>query len=198
MNRQSVGDRLRDLAWKPESIQEVQDEIAAQGRRPAKPGEQFRLVIRRDPSASRGVKGGFIPGLSINDLTRVNPFAYTKFKKDLYQLVANEATAQRCPAFRNGHPYVRDFYYAKRRQKRDHRNFGKAVIDALSKAGIIADDNDEVILLDRPQLVSGDPDPRIEILLVDTRLMTPDQVADLFRASALEQCQRLLPPTKGA
>lgn len=33
---------------------------------------------------------------------------------------------------------------------------------------------------------------------IDTRLMTADQVADLFRASALEQCQRLLSTERGA
>jgi hypothetical protein len=155
-------------------------------------------VIHRDPSSDTGPKGGFVPGLSINDIHRTNRFAFTKFKKDLYQLIANEATAQRCPAFRNGQPYIRDFYFVKRRQQRDHRNYGKAAIDGLTAAGIIVDDNDDTILLDRACIIPGDDNPRIEILLVDTRLMTASQVADLFRASALEQTQRLLPGEIGA
>lgn len=189
---------LRSLAWQPDSVQEVYDEAAAQGRRPARPGEQFRLIIHRDPSSHKKPNGkGFIPGLSINDINKIHMMQLTKFKQALMQQVANEATVQRCPAFRNGIPYIRDFYYFMRRNHRDHRNFGKPLIDALTGAGIIVDDNDKTILLDRPTLVPGDDNPRIEILLVDTRLMTADQVADLFRASALEQCERLL-PAKGA
>lgn len=133
-----------------------------------------------------------MPGLSINDINKVHVMQVAKFKQDLAELVGNEATAQRCPAFRNGKPYIRDFYYFKHRHQKDHRNFGKALIDALTKAGIIVDDNDDAILLDRPTLISGDPNPRVEILLMDTRQMTADQVADLFRESAREQCQRLL------
>jgi Holliday junction resolvase RusA-like endonuclease len=190
----SLVDDLKRLAWQPQSVQEVNDEAAAQGRRPARPGEQFQLVIHRDPSRHKRPSGkGFEVGLSINEVNKVHIMAMADFKKNLAQLVANEATAQRCPAFRNGKPYVRDFYFFRRKGQRDHRNFGKALIDALTMAGIIVDDNDEAILLDRPTLIHGDQNPRIEILLVDTRLMTADQVADLFRASALEQAQRLIP-----
>lgn len=189
----TLADELRRHAWKPESVQEVYDEAAAQGRRPARPGERFRLVIHRDPSRHKKT-----PGLSINDINRVHMMQIHKFKLALAQLVANEATAQRCPAFRNGKPYIRDFYFFKRRDRRDHRNYGKALIDALTGAGIIVDDNDEAILLDRPGIVTGDPNPRIEILLVDTRGMTAEEVADLFRESALEQCRRLITPQRGA
>lgn len=188
---------LKDLAWRPETLQEVHDEAAAQGRRPARPGEEFRLIIHRDPSShsrprATGKGRVTVPGLSINDINKVHPMQMSRFKRELAQLVANEATAQRCPAFRNGAPYIRDLYFFKRRDSRDHRNFGKALIDALTAAGIITDDNDRAILLDRPTLIAGDDNPRIEIILRDTRLMTPGEVADLFRASALEQCERLL------
>lgn len=199
----SLADDLRDLAWKPESVQEVYDEAAAQGRRPARPGEQFRLVIHRDPSSHRVLKvrgkgTKTIPGLSINDINKVHMMQMTTFKQELTQQVANEATGQRCPAFRNGTPYIRDFYFFRDHMRRDHRNFGKPLIDALSKAGIIVDDHDGAVILDRPAIVLGDPNPRVEILLIDTRLMTADQVADLIRTSALEQCRRLLPAERGA
>lgn len=186
-------DELRNIAWRPQSEQEVADEAAAQGRRPARPGEEFRLVIHRDPAGKMKLGGkGKLPGLSINDINKVHIMQLARFKRELADLVVFEANGQRCPAFRNGKPYIRDFYFFKRRDRRDHRNYGKALIDALTMAGIIVDDNDESILLDRPTLIAGDPNPRIEIYLLDTRGMTPDQVADLFRTSALEQCRRLL------
>lgn len=202
MSRPSLTDDLRRLAWRPETAQEVADEAAAEGtgRRPARPGEEFRLVIHRDPAGKMKPGGrGKLPGLSINDINKVHMMQLSKFKRDLADLVVFEANGQRCPAFLNGKPYIRDFYYFKRRDRRDHRNFGKALIDALTAAGIIVDDNDEAILLDRPTLIAGDPNPRIEVYLRDTRTMTAEQVADLFRESALEQCRRLLPDEqKGA
>lgn len=223
----TLEDQLKALAWKPGSTQEVIDEVeaaAAQGRRPARPGEQFRLVIEHDPSGhtrpakrqpknAKKLKMVKDPGLSVNDWAWADPMVRAKLADELVGKVAKAADAQQCPAFLNGKPYIRAVYFFGDRIHRDWANFGKQVIDALEidrrkpnpkcpdrpkKPGIIRADSDDDILLDRNHIVTGDPNPRVEILLIDTRLMTADEVADLFRASALEQCQRLLMPQRGA
>jgi hypothetical protein len=145
-----------------------------------------------------------VPGMSINDWMGSVPQVRANLADELVRLVAEEAERQQCPTFLNGHPYIRETYYFKDKRGRDHRNYGKQLIDTLEvddgkrdpkkprKAGLIRNDSDKHVLLDRPRIVEGDANPRIEILFVDTRGMTVDEVADLFRESALEQCKRLI------
>jgi hypothetical protein len=95
-------------------------------------------------------------------------------------------------------------YFFKDVRNRDWSNMGKLLLDSCEvqdgkrdskkpqKCGIILNDSDKHILLDRPRIVEGDPNPRIEVTLIDTRGMTVDEVADLFRESALEQINRLI------
>lgn len=203
-------DDLRRLAWKPTSEVEVNDEVnATDGRRPARPGERFVLVIHRNPGShtrpkKRGEGKVKVPGMSINDLIGCAPIVRAKLADELVELVAEEADVQKCPSFLNGFPYVRVTYFYKDKRGRDWANQGKLLLDACEvqdgkrdpnkphKAGLIRNDSDKHILLDRPRIVEGDANPRIEILFVDTRGMSVGEVADLFRESALEQCRRLI------
>jgi hypothetical protein len=194
---------LRDLAWKPTSAVEVADEANASGRRPAREGERFVLTIHRNPGShtrpsKRGGKPVRVPGMSINDWMGRAPQIRANLATELVRLVAEEADAQGCPSFHGCKPYVRVTYFYKDKRGRDWMNTGKQLLDAFEvdvdkgKAGIILNDSDKHILLDRPRIVEGDANPRVEVTFIDTRGMTSDEVADLFRESALEQVRRLI------
>jgi hypothetical protein len=171
------------------------------------------LVLHRNPGSHtrpqkrNPAKRTKVTGLSINELISKGPQVRANLVDEIVRLVAEEVEAQGCPSFHECKPYVRETYYFKDKRGRDHRNWGKQVIDALEveddaddklkrkkplKCGIILNDSDKHILLDRPRIVEGDPNPRIEVTLVDTRGMTADEVADLFRESAMEQIRRLI------
>jgi hypothetical protein len=171
------------------------------------------LVIHRNPGSHTrpqkrdATKRTKVTGLSINELISKGPQVRANLVDEIVRLVAEEAEAQGCPSFLAGHPYIRETYFFKDRRGRDHRNWGKQVIDSLEvednpdekrakkkpvKCGVIVNDSDKHILLDRPRIVEGDANPHIEVTLIDTRGMTAGEVADLFRESALEQCLRLI------
>jgi hypothetical protein len=135
--------------------------------------------------------------MSVNDWMSKSPMIRANLAAEMVELVRREANEQGCPSFLEGHPYIRVTYFYKDRRGRDWSNLGKQLLDAFEadderKAGIIANDNDKTVLIDRPRIVEGDPNPRIEVTLIDTRGMTVDEVANLFRESALEQINRLI------
>lgn len=152
-------------------------------RRPAK-----RQPKGGDPKKPKMVKE---IGMSVNDWLGSHPMVRKKLAEDLEELVREAVVAQGCPSFLEGVPYIRDVYFYKQKRKRDGRNMGKQLIDALQKVGVIRGDSDDEILLDRPQIEVGVDNPRIEVVIKDTRLMSAMEVANLFRDSALIQIVRL-------
>lgn len=172
-------DDLRALAWKPE-----EEDLAPKGPalRPAELGETFLLIVHRNPGGHKrpskatkkpGPDGKpkmvRVAGLSVNDWMGADWRIRQNLMKALEKLVNEDVKEQACPAFTEGRPYVQVTYYFKARFNRDHMNYGKQVVDAIVRAGVLKDDNDKAIDLDRNRIVEGDKNPRVEVLLKDTR-----------------------------
>lgn len=170
----TFADELRALAWKPTEL-ELNPAPSGPALRPALPGEEFRLVIHRNPGGHKRPhkvqKGKFVKerGLSVNDWMGLDWRYRQNLKEALDKLVRQEVSEQRCPAFLVGRPYVRVTYYFKDRRNRDHMNYGKQIVDAVVQAKVLADDSDKAIDLDRNRIVEGDKNPRIEVYIRDTR-----------------------------
>lgn len=173
MSRQmTLADELLGLAWRPK-----EEDFTPKGPalRPAEPGETFLLVVHRNPGGHKRPhktqKGRMVKerGMSVNDWMGVEWQIRQNLMKALEKLVKSEVEAQNCPSFTSGRPYVQVTYFFKDRRNRDHMNYGKQVVDAVVKAGVLADDSDKAIDLDRNRIVEGDKNPRVEVYLRDTR-----------------------------
>lgn len=145
--------------------------------RPADPGEEFILKLDRNPGGhsrpSKAVKGGTVrvPGLSINDWMGAPWRVRQNLRDELHRLVRQACILQNCPAFGEGRPQVQETYYFRDGRHRDWRNYdGKFPIDGLVAAGALPNDTDTAVEILRPLMVLGDPNPRVEIRLLDTRL----------------------------
>lgn len=175
-------DDLRALAWQP-----VAEELKPKGPalRPAEPGEEFVLIVHRNPGghkrpskatkkldANGKPKMVRVAGLSVNDWMGADWRVRQNLTEQLEKLVKADVKEQGCPAFTSGRPYVQVTYYFKTRFNRDHMNYGKQVVDAVVRAGVLKDDSDKAIDLDRNRIVEGDKNPRVEVLLRDTRPKT--------------------------
>jgi Holliday junction resolvase RusA-like endonuclease len=67
-------------------------------------------------------------------------------------------------------PRVQLVYYFATRRHRDPDNYtGKFILDGLRHAGIIADDNSEVLQLPQPEFHVDRERPRTEILITEWR-----------------------------
>ncbi|GEM_PF-2688385 len=161
-------------------------------RRIAAPGELFRLVVDRDPGASKGPisrrtgKPKRILSLSVNDWDHVHWRVREKLRKEIDQFVWAAIAQQRPPAFTEGRPYVLIAYYFRRRARRDWGNWtGKHLVDALVTHGVLTDDSDTAIDLDRPLLLVDPQRPRVEFWIADTTV--PLAMEDAARLNALKR-----------
>jgi Holliday junction resolvase RusA-like endonuclease len=143
--------------------------------RQTEPGEEFVLTVHRNPGGhsrphkTQKGKNVKVKGLSVNDWMGLDWRFRQQLKDELERIVKKDATDQNCPAFLLGRPYVQATYYFKDRRSRDWANYGKQVIDAVVQAGVLVDDNDKAIDLDRNRIIEGDNNPRIVITIRDTR-----------------------------
>lgn len=144
--------------------------------RPAAPGESFVLVLDRNPSGEKG------PGvrdpkrqvvkkvsLSINEWAESN--RRNQLRREMHDLMEQQAEAQGCPSFLDCRPTVQVIYYfATNSRDRDWQNWvPKPINDALKACGIIVDDCDRLADILRPVLKVDPQRPRIEIVITDTR-----------------------------
>jgi Holliday junction resolvase RusA-like endonuclease len=138
--------------------------------RPARPGEEFTLVLDRNPSgrmrpSKRNPSKKVVDQVSLS----INRWKGSRFERklrvEIRELVAREVELQGCPSFLEGRPEVEVIYYfATASRLRDWQNWvPKPILDALVKAGVLLEDNDQAIDALRPILLVDRERPRIEV-----------------------------------
>ena len=137
---------------------------------PTLTAEEFRKMYRTAECDARIEPDGSvwlsIPGepVSLNRWTRQH---WAKTRKMLLKMTAEMqalATSHRLPRFERGE--VRVVYYFRTNRRRDQDNYTpKQLLDAMRKAGILADDNADVLRLLPVEFQVDKERPRTEVFV---------------------------------
>lgn len=142
--------------------------------RPARLGEEFTLVLDRNPSGRRRPpkrpnpnrpKKKVVDQVSLSINQWKGSRLERKLRVEIRELVSREVERQECPSFLEGRPEVQiTYYFATASRKRDWQNWvPKPINDALVHAGVILEDHDQAIDAMRPVLLVDREHPRIEV-----------------------------------
>lgn len=165
------------------------DFVPGRTLRPAVPGEVTRLVVDRNPGAHWWPPDHTMPlnwrdterqtgrpmrrrilSLSVNDWDHCHFRLRESLRLDLAAHTWRAVEMQRCPCYHVGRPYVQIAYFFQRAARRDWHNWtGKHLLDALVRAGVLADDSDRAVDVDRPLLLVDAARPRVEVWLMYPR-----------------------------
>lgn len=101
---------------------------------------------------------------SLNDWKNWHPMMQAKYKTDLTASVSGLKMAFKLPKYPMA--LIQVIYYFATVRKRDADNYsGKFLLDAIKNAGLIDDDNSEVLQLPEPKFEVDKARPRVEVFI---------------------------------